>query len=781
MRFWAGATLFAIAVFFVVPTALGDQGSALIRYDGYQVVRTYPASQAEVQLLRSLGMRLISDAEGVGVVDYLVPPQAIARLAASGVRYDVLHEDAQRLIDEDRARLAAAPHALPGERGWFDNYKRYAEINAYLDWLASTYPNLVSPKYQIGTSWEGRPIYAITVTSPVGGPNKPAMCFDGACHARERITPMTVMYVTDRLVQTYSTDPDARDMLDKMKFYIVPVINPDGYEYHWDYDSWWRKTRRNNGNGSYGVDWNRNASVGWGGEGASHNPWDETYCGTGPFSEPETQATRNFILSHPDIVAYVNFHSYGQLLLRPYGYAYINPPEPDFSTFKSIGTNMATAIYQVHGKSYTSQAAYDLYLCSGVITDWAYQEAGLFAWAIELRDTGEYGFFLPPSQIIPTGQEIFAAVKVLANYFSRLLQFSFPNGLPSTLEAGQPTPVTLTIQEISGDLNPNSPTLYYRTGDSGPFSASALAFLGGTQWQATLPATACGKQLQYYFLARTTDGTAVTSPDDAPATFYAADALMLEIVVQDYMETDLGWTVGAPGDDATTGIWDRADPQGTTSGGSQVQPEDDHTPNGTKCWVTDSRAGGSAGAYDVDGGKTTLTSPAYDLSGAQDARIGYWRWYSNHAGGAPHADVFEVFITNNGTNWVNVETVGPSGAETEGGWYYHEFLVSDFVAPTANVRLRFVASDYGSGSLVEAAVDDLTVVAVLDCPYALGDLNCDTQVDGFDIQPFVLALTDPDGYASQYPDCDRTLADCNEDGTIDGFDIQPFVNLLVGG
>ena len=177
--------------------------------------------------------------------------------------------------------------------------------------------------------------------------------------------------------------------------------------------------------------------------------------------------------------------------------------------------------------------------------------------------------------------------------------------------------------------------------------------------------------------------------------------------------TDQGFTVGAVDDTATTGIWERVDPNGTSA-----QPEDDHSPNtGTSCYVTgQGAAGGQPGANDVDGGKTTLFSPVLDLSGFGEPWLGYWRWYSNDAGGGPGEDTFVVDLSNDGgSGWSNVETVGPTGPGTGGGWLFHAFRVSDVLAPTAQMQLRFVASDLGSGSLVEAAIDDLVLIDCASC------------------------------------------------------------------
>jgi hypothetical protein len=196
------------------------------------------------------------------------------------------------------------------------------------------------------------------------------------------------------------------------------------------------------------------------------------------------------------------------------------------------------------------------------------------------------------------------------------------------------------------------------------------------------------------------------------------------------LESSQGFTVGAVDDTATRGQWIQVDPFGTAA-----QPEDDHTPSGTQCFVTGQGLPGGATTFnEVNGGKTTLFSPLLDVSAFGNPWIGYWRWYSNDAGAAPHEDVFVVDVTGDGgQSWVNVETVGPTGSETSGGWFYHAFRVADLVAPSDSVQLRFVAADLFADSVVEAAIDDLVVT---DCP------SCALAAPG-EVADLSLALATP--------------------------------------
>ena len=234
------------------------------------------------------------------------------------------------------------------------------------------------------------------------------------------------------------------------------------------------------------------------------------------------------------------------------------------------------------------------------------------------------------------------------------------------------------------------------------------------------------------------------------------------IIVEDDMEAETGWVVGAPGDDATTGIWTRVDPNGTPA-----QPEDDHTPDpGTMCFVTgQGKPGGGIGENDVDDGHTTLTSPVLDLVGKGGAIISYWRWYSNDQGNSPNADIFVIDISNdNGSTWTNVETIGPAGPETAGGWFQHSFRVSDFVEPTSEVRLRFIAADEGDGSIVEAAVDDFAVSTVVCDMPVFGDLDGDGHVGASDL---LILLVNWGPCA----DCDTCPADLDGDCSVGATDL----------
>ncbi|GJM23178.1 MAG: hypothetical protein DHS20C15_30930 [Planctomycetota bacterium] len=299
----------------------------------------------------------------------------------------------------------------------------------------------------------------------------------------------------------------------------------------------------------------------------------------------------------------------------------------------------------------------------------------------------------------------------------RELDISVTGSAPELIDPNGESLFVDIVAQGGAALDISSVRLHLDTGSG--FVESPLANLGGGSFRADFPALDCGAEVTYYFSARTMDGVTWSEPAAGPSFVFGAVAANTQTTVFDEdLESAPGWTVGAPGDSASTGVWERVDPIGTGA-----QPDDDHTDGGTLAYVTgQGPVFGGLGDNDVDGGDTTLTTSDYDLSDG-DATISYWRWYSNTAGGSPNEDSFVVDISNNGGgSWTNVEVVGPTGDETSGGWFQHSFVVSDLVTPTANVRLRFIASDFGGGSIVEAAVDDLRVDR-FDCNTCQADLG----------------------------------------------------------
>ena len=343
----------------------------------------------------------------------------------------------------------------------------------------------------------------------------------------------------------------------------------------------------------------------------------------------------------------------------------------------------------------------------------------------------------------------------------QLLGISTPNGIPTFATPNANLPIVVQVSAVSGQPQPNTGTLYWRTGTS-VFQSVAMTQTSPNVYTAQVPMSACGTPVNYYFEAKTTNDVIVTSPANAPTSFNTTTGAFGETILSsDTFESVGAWTIGATGDTATaSGLWTRVNPVGTLA-----QPEDDHTVAGTLCYVTGQGVvGGGLGDQDVDGGATTLTSPTFSAIG-EGVRLSYWRWYSNDKGGSPNADSMPIDISNdNGLTWVSLESV----TENANAWVSKSFRIADFVTPTATMKVRFVARDLGTGSLIEAGVDDFQVSA-LSCtpPFVPADLNQDTFVNGPDLAILLSGWGTLGG-------------DINHDGFTDGSDLTILLSSWTG-
>jgi len=385
----------------------------LVHFHGEKVVRANIQTQLQLQELNKLDLDVWSHDSllSVGTVDMRVNASDIEVMRSLGVDLEVFIGDLEALLSQEREDLINRTNELGAS--WYDAYHTYAEIVQHLQDIANSFPQLARYVATIGKSVQGMDIPALIVTATTSPSRR--VFFGGGQHAREWIGPATAMYVTEQLIVKYSTDADVKRILDNFLFVLVPVINTDGYSYTWTTNRLWRKNRRANAGGSFGVDLNRNWDDHWCEIGGSTTPSSDTYCGTGPFSEPETRSASSFVLQYVPFNGAIDYHSYSQLILRPYGWT--QTPPPNDAIPKAAGDGYAAAVRAVEGKIYTSQYAWQLYYTSGTSRDWFGSKGNIpRGYTIELRDTGQFGFQLPANQIIPTGEENFAAVKWFANH-----------------------------------------------------------------------------------------------------------------------------------------------------------------------------------------------------------------------------------------------------------------------------------------------------------------------------------------------------------------------------
>eukprot|EP00057_Strongylocentrotus_purpuratus_P008824 XP_011663298.1 PREDICTED: carboxypeptidase B [Strongylocentrotus purpuratus] len=342
--------------------------------------------------------------------------------AHRGTRYvDIMIDDVEKLSNQQKSRKSPSTSADFD----FNNYHSLSELHQFVGRKIRK-KCIACVKFGGDEGMDENPasgssvdwaygVAGIKYSYAVGSSSfssKPVVWLEGGIHSREWVSPAAMMYMTNMLVEGYGNDADVTAMLDTVDFYMVINYNPDGYEYTWSNDRMWRKTRSNNiGRVCDGVDPNRNWDFQWGNAGT--NPCADDYQGTYPNSEREVQEVTDYILGLNDVRVFIDFHAYSQMWLTPWGYSYRLPN--DYNQQYSLARDAISALSAVYGTDYVyGSIANTIYPASGSSVDWAYGVAGIkYSYAVELRDTGRYGFLLPADQIAPTAIETFEAVKVI--------------------------------------------------------------------------------------------------------------------------------------------------------------------------------------------------------------------------------------------------------------------------------------------------------------------------------------------------------------------------------
>jgi len=382
--------------------------NAELDFTGHQVLRTVPQTAAQADILAGL-VDTFDIWTGVGVrreVDIRASPESydelVSILESHNIPHSLMIQDVQQLIELSKPVPTGQRDAAGHSMDW-TSYHSVEDMYSYLDYLETNFDFVTTES--IGKSYEGVEMMLAKVCRGGCG-NKPAMWIDGNIHAREWITSAVVTFMLRELVENDSAHPD---LLDSLDWYILPMVNPDGYNHTRTENRLWRKTRSPNGNNCFGTDANRNFGYQWGTGGSSDNPCSDTYMGSEAFSEIETKNIRQWLTMHKDTVKfYNNIHSYSQLILLPWGFSYDEPANiDDLYRVAEAGND---ALYAAHQKTYeVGCIPCMLYVASGGSLDWTLGQLGIpYSYGMELRDTGEYGFLLPPEQIIPTGEEAWA-------------------------------------------------------------------------------------------------------------------------------------------------------------------------------------------------------------------------------------------------------------------------------------------------------------------------------------------------------------------------------------
>eukprot|EP01123_Difflugia_compressa_P006261 TRINITY_DN18433_c0_g1_i1.p1 TRINITY_DN18433_c0_g1~~TRINITY_DN18433_c0_g1_i1.p1 ORF type:complete len:424 (+),score=80.92 TRINITY_DN18433_c0_g1_i1:52-1323(+) len=414
------ATLCVVTTFVLLLTHYVS--ASRVTFTDHKVLRVTPSTSDQRLFLTSLFLTNTSldfwtEPALVGDVDIRVTPEQYEwlsqELSRQGITWSVWINDVESLVQQ---QMEGRDKLQPQPVGAIDYtvYHTYDEVIAWVKTLPTSYPNLVT-LVNLGKSYEGRELLAVKVTSTKNTNPKPAIWFDGCIHAREWITTATVIYMLGHMLDDYGGDPTITTLIDNSEIFVLPVFNTDGYVYTWTTNRMWRKTRSpNSGSSCVGTDPNRNWDFQWGGAGTSTDPCSDSFCGASAFSEIEVKTVGLYIKNAGNFKGYINFHSYSQLWMSPWGYTSTLPP--DYQIQNTLSGRCVSALTEVYGTQYQyGPIATTIYPASGSSADYTYGAGKvLFSYGVELRDTGEYGFLLPPNQIVPSGVETYAALKVWA-------------------------------------------------------------------------------------------------------------------------------------------------------------------------------------------------------------------------------------------------------------------------------------------------------------------------------------------------------------------------------
>ncbi|MFC1888937.1 M14 family zinc carboxypeptidase [Thermodesulfobacteriota bacterium] len=389
--------LFSSALAVLCLPALGSQTAHASDLGRNMMIRAYFDKPLEGRDLADMGLDVTSFIPG-SHTDVVVNFEELELITKLGYDVEVLVEDMDALIRTENSK------------GY---YHTYPQMVSELEAIVTANPGITA-LYDIGDTWEktmgqaDRDIWALKISDNVGvNEDEPEILYVGAHHARERISVEVPMAFINYLLDNYGSDPVVDSLIDDRELWFVPMLNPDG-------NAWvaaghdWRKNRRDNGDGTIGVDLNRNydgcqcgdPDGNWCGTGADPYTWSETYCGSAAFSEPETQAMRDFaenvngVTEIDGVTAAISYHSYGEIVIWSWGYTY--SPTPDGDTLTRIGGQMAGTITEEDGSgTYTPHQSVYLYPTTGDFDDWFYGEQvtkpKVFSFTIELGQ-----WFEPP-------------------------------------------------------------------------------------------------------------------------------------------------------------------------------------------------------------------------------------------------------------------------------------------------------------------------------------------------------------------------------------------------
>ena len=692
----------------------------------YKKVKIYLEGQKNVNFIAEAGIALdhFEIGKDKSIITF-ISDEEFAILSSLGIRNDILidnwyeyYKNLQILSTAQISDLAENSKSVFGVSGFhfgsMGGYMTLAEAYAELDTLKHHFPNLITTKISLGNSIENRPVYMVKISdSPDAYENEPEVLYTALHHAREPMSMMQMFYFMYYLLENYNSNPTIKYLVNNRAMYFIPVVNPDGYEFNRSTNpaggGMWRKNRRNN-SGSFGVDLNRNYGPYsyWNAPngGSSTSPSSDTYRGTVPFSEPETQIIKNFLASRK-ISNALNYHTFSNLLIYPYGALSFETPDSlifreyaqDMTRYNSYtyGTDMQTVGYSTRGNS-------DDYFYDG---DTLANGGKIFTMTPEVGSSSD-GFWPAQSRIFPLAQENLYPNLYYAWVAGEYISLDNPNFTQAFFNPGDAVQIYPAIKNkglLSGynieveltalssyvAINSGSITIDSIQSRNSVNSINPLAF--------TISASAPTETEIKLLFTTSTFGTVMSQDTVAILVGYP------EFIFRDTTNNPLTyWTITST---PTIPAW-----ESTTS-----------TFYSSPSSYTDSKTGNYANNATVT---MTLTNPI-DLSQFSNPKLSFWTRYDIESGW----DYGQVEIsTNNGATWIPIAgnyTKSGSGSFQPNGqpiydgyqpnWVREEISLSGYNSNM--VKIRFKLRTDGSDQRDGWYVDDIGVVVYTAVPVEL--------------------------------------------------------------
>lgn len=643
-----------------------------------------------------------------------------------GLSYDVQIDDMSKFYRErnknpkgQKIQKAALPYIIPAhfKHGSMGGFLTYAEMLQELDSMRILYPSLISVKQPIGlqATVEGRQQLFVKISdNPDQDESEPEVLYSALTHAREPAGMQQMIFYMYYLLENYNSDPEVKYLVDNLEMYFVPCVNPDGYEFNYSSDplggGMWRKNRLDNGDGSYGIDLNRNYGYNWGydDQGSSPDGYNDTYRGTAGFSEIETQMMKYFCELR-DFKMIIDYHCYSNVLITPWGYADL--VTPDTAIYRPFATLMTSENNFLWGTPYQTIG----YNANGTSCDWFYGEQNtkpkIIAFSPEAGSMDD-GFWPMESNI----DNICVSNMGMNLYLARLaLRYAVVNDLSSQFIQSQngfikfnikclgldiPADFTISIAAISPEIinvGTDKTFLNMVTLDNETDSIDFTLSSGIT----------AGQHIK--FLLSVNNGL-----------FTYADTLTKIYGQPQILFTDNGENLSH---------W-------TSATGWNVTASQYHSPSKS---ITDS-PGGSYSTSPVNSSVTTIQ--AVSLINTSAAFLSYWaKWDLN-----TDQDYVQIKIsTNNGTSWIPLQcqhtNMGVGGNQplnqplydgTQSNWVQENIDISIFAGQ--NVKFRFTLKSPGNNYPFYDGFyfDDFAVTVI---PSTFTDISIEKQKSDFFMFP----------------------------------------------